>query len=502
MNPHEGEIKRKNQTSSTLAVIVGNRDIFSGRLAKEGGREVIKTLKGLGFDVVALSEESGRGTVRTREGSLGGAHDVHGVYRDTVQTREDSKKCAELFKKRADDIAGVLITLPNFGDERSIADALRLSKLDVPVLVHAFPDEIEKMGREGRRDSFCGKFSLCNNLRQYGIPFTNTRRHVESPSSKDFKEDVRFFGKVCRVVKNLRSARLGIIGVRPGPFSTVRYSEKILEGEGISVETVGLLEILDRAKKMDESAPLVRERLTKIKKHFSLKGIPRETIDKTARFSAAMSGWVGENDLNAIAVQCWPTIEKFYGIVPCAAMSLMSEEFLPSACEADVTGALSMYTLQLASGKPAALVDLNNNYGDDPDKFVAFHCSNFPRSFFGREPKMVKHFALHENGALDGRIATGPVTLLRFSTDDTRGKIRAYVAEGEFTKDKIETFGGYSVVKIEGLQSFLEYIADEGFEHHVAVVHDHVADVIEESVRKYLGWEVYVHGSPRSCESI
>jgi L-fucose isomerase-like protein len=209
-----------------------------------------------------------------------------------------------------------------------------------------------------------------------------------------------------------------------------------------------------------------------------------------------MSGWADENDLGAIAVQCWPTVEKFYGIVPCAAMSLMSEEFLPTACEADVTGALSMYALQLASGRPAALVDLNNNYGDDPDKFVAFHCSNFPRSFFGEKPKMCRHFALHEDGALGGRIAHGPATLLRLSTDDERGRIRSYVAEGEFTEDKLETFGGYGVIR-----SLLRYIADEGFEHHVAVVHGHVAEVLEESIGKYLGWEVHRHKTPDTAQT-
>jgi L-fucose isomerase-like protein len=467
--------KKRNQILSTLAVIVGNRDIFPNELAEKGGKEVIKTVKNLGFDVVTLFSEKGQGT---------------------IQTREDSKKCAKLFREKIEKIDGVLVTLPNFGDERSIAESIRLSKLNVPVLVHAFPDEKEKMNRKNRRDSFCGKFSLCNSLKQYGIPFTNTRHHIEAPSSEDFKEDIHFFGKVCRVVKNLKSTRLGLIGVRPSPFSTVRYSEKILEGEGISVETVDLSEILERAKKMDEEVPQVQERLARMEEHFSLEGVPRETINKTAKLSVAMSGWAEENDLDAVAVQCWPTVEKFYGIVPCAAMSLMSEEFLPSACESDVTGALSMYALQLASGKPAALVDLNNNYGEDPDKFVAFHCSNFPRSFFGEKPKMGKHFALHENGALGGRIALGPATLLRFSTDDERGKIRSYVAEGEFTVDELETFGGYGVIRIKGLQSLLRYIADEGFEHHVAIVHGHIAGVLEEAIGKYLGWEVHNHTPP------
>lgn len=466
-------MRKKPQILRTLGVIVGNRDIFPDRLAHEGGREVIKTLKELGFSIVTLfSERSGEGT---------------------LQTRRDSKKCADLFKSKADEIIGILVTLPNFGDEKSIVEAIRLSKLNVPVMVHAFPDRVEKMDRENRRDSFCGKFSLCNNLKQYGIQFTNTSCHVEDPSSEDFKKDVQFFGKVCYVVKKLRSARLGLIGVRPSPFNTVRYSEKILESEGISVETVSLSDILQRAQGMDEKHDRMQEVLAEINQYFSIEGVPREPIIKTAKLSLAILEWAEENDLDGVAVQCWPTIEKLYGIVPCAAISIITERSLLAACEADITGLLSMYALQLASGNHPALVDLNNNYGDSPDKFVAFHCSNFPRSLFVDKPKFCRHFALHEYGALHGKIRPGPITLFRISTDDKRGKIRTYIAEGEITDDQLETFGGYGVVRIKGLQRLLQYIANEGFEHHVAIVHGHVADILEEAVKKYLGWDFYRH---------
>jgi len=411
----------------------------------------------------------------------------------TLRTRRDAKRCADLLKRRANEIIGILVTLPNFGDEKSIVEAIRLSNLNVPVMIHAFPDHIEKMDRENRRDSFCGKFSLCNNLKQYGVPFTNTSYHVEDPSSEDFKKDMQFFGKVCWVLKKLKSARLGLIGVRPSPFNTVRYSEKILESEGISVETVSLSDILWRAQEMDENDDRIREIVAEMNEYFSLEGVPREPIVKTAKLSVAILEWIEENDLNGVAVQCWPTIEKHYGIVPCAAMSVLTERSLLAACEADITGLLSMYALQLASGNHPALVDLNNNYGDSRDKFVVFHCSNFPRSLFVDKPKFCRHFALHKYGALHGKIRPGPVTLFRISTDDKYGKIRSYVVEGEITDDQLDTFGGYGVVRIKGLQSLLQYIANEGFEHHVAIVHGHVADILEETVKKYLGWDFYRH---------
>lgn len=461
----------------TLALIVGNRDIFPDRLAEEGGKEVIGTLKDLDFEVVTLfSEDSGKGAIQTRQGA---------------------KESAELFEGHAEDIDGVVVTLPNFGEERSVVETLQLSDLDVPVLVHAFPDELGSMGREDRRDSFCGKISVCNNLVQRGVKFTNTRKHVESPDSEEFREDLKTFGRVCRLVDGIEGSRLGAIGVRPNPFRTVRYSEKILEREGITVENISLMEIIERARALSEEDSRVQENLSRINDWFSVGDeVPKETLIKTAKLAAVMSTWAEEDELDALSFQCWPAIEEHYETVPCAAMSLVIESQLPVSCESDVMGGLSMLALRLASGKPPALVDLNNNYGDDPEKFVMFHCSAFPKSFFeGGGCKLDFHEMQDLYGSCSGKIASGPITLLRISTKDSEGKIHSYLAEGEVTEEEIETFGSYGVVELEGLQSLMDHIVEEGFEHHTAVVHGHVADSLEEAIGKYLGWDVYRPGS-------
>lgn len=470
-------MEENNHRTQMLAVIVGNREFFPDQLAEEGGKEVIKTLKDLGFKVMtSFSEESGSGS---------------------VQTREESKKCAALFRKNTEDINGVVVTLPNFGDEKGIADTLKMSGLNVPVLVHAFPDEIGKMDGAHRRDSFCGKFSVCNNLYQYGIPFTTTQKHVEAPHSPEFKEDLISFGSVCKTVKGLKNARLGVVGVRPNAFKTVRYSEKILERNTISVEIVSLMEIVGRAGELEDDSPEVTDVLDQMGQWFCWENVPEEAITKTAKLAAVLLDWIKENELDAISFNCWPAIEKYYEIVPCAAMSLVSEWFIPAACETDVMGSLSMYALQCASNRPTALVDLNNNYGDDMDKCVLFHCGALARSFFEESPDLCCHEMQHYYGSLSGKIAPGPVTLFKLSTDDGTGTIRAYLAEGRITEDEIETFGTYGVVEIEGMQSLLKHVADKGFEHHVAIVRDHVADVLEEAVKKYVGWEVYRHGLSR-----
>jgi L-fucose isomerase-like protein len=467
----------RTQPAQTLAVIVGNREYFPDRLAEEGGTQVIEAVKALGFEVVSTSsEESGC---------------------RSVQTREDATECARVLKENAENIDGVVVTLPNFGDEKGIAETLKLSNVDVPILVHAFPDDVEKMDRAHRRDSFCGKFSVCNNLYQYGTRFTNTQNHVEAPDSEAFRKDLVLFGRICATVKGLRNARLGVVGVRPNAFKTVRYSEKILERNRISVEIVSLMEIIGRARELTESSPQVEDVLNQMNRWFDLGSVPPEGVAKTARLAAVLSGWIQENELDALSFNCWPAIEKYYGIVPCAAMSLVSEWLIPAACETDVMGSLSMYALQLASGKPAALVDLNNNFGHDLDKCVLFHCSAVAQSFFEGSPVMGCHEMQGVYGSLSGRIAPGPVTLFRVTTDDVTGGMRAYLAEGRITDDEIRTFGTYGVVEVENLQSLLAYVADNGFEHHVAIVPEHVADVLEEAVKKYVGWKVYRHGSSK-----
>src|SRR5271157_3897756 len=203
------------RTSMTYGVIVGSRGGFPHKLAKKGHDDMIEVLQGLGHNVVILSEDD------TPNGA--------------VETLADAKKCAALFQQHASEIDGIIVTLPNFGDEKAIANALRWSAIDVPVIVHAEPDVIELMVRGERRDSFCGKISVCNNLNQYNIPFTLTAQHTCPVSGEDFKEEIEYFTAVCRVVNGLKNARLGAIGARPAAFNTVRYSEKLLESAGVSV---------------------------------------------------------------------------------------------------------------------------------------------------------------------------------------------------------------------------------------------------------------------------
>ena len=468
----------------TMAVIVGNRGFFPDHLAKSGRSEMMAALEQAGYGCIVLDD------TQTKHGA--------------VESFEDAKRCAALFKQHREQIDGVIVTLPNFGDERAIANALRWSGLRVPVLIHAFPDEADKMRMGNRRDSFCGKMSVTNNLRQYGIPFTLTRLHTCSPTGQSFAGDLADFAVSCRVLRALRGLRIGALGTRPVAFNTVRYSEKLLEAAGISIETLDLYEMLGWVNKLADKDRAVKAKLAAMGEYVSTEGIPPASLLKMAKFGVAVDGWMKRTHLNATAMQCWTAIEEFFGVVPCTVMSMMSNMLASSACEVDVMGCVAMHALAQASGRPSALVDWNNDYADDPDKGVVFHCSNLPKDIFADagedKPKMDWHEIIagtvgKENtfGTIVGRVKAAPMTYLRCTTDDAAGRIRAYVGEGEFTDDPLKTFGGYGVVRIPNFQKLLAHICDNGFEHHVAVNPTHIAAGVKEALTKYLGWDVYLH---------
>lgn len=463
----------------TLGLIVGNRGFFPDHLARSGREEMMSAINAAGMDCIVLGPEQSK----------------YGA----IETHDEAKRCAELFKANEDRIDGVVVSLPNFGDERAIADALRLAKLDVPVLIQATPDASGKMSIAFRRDSFCGKMSVCNNLKQYGIPYSLTHLHTVSPDSGEFRQDLKQFAAVCRLVKGFRNLRIGAIGARPANFNTVRFSEKILESHGISVEPVDLSEIMGRIGRLPETEGCVVGKVAEIKKYVSTQGIPEAALVKMAKLGVVIEDWMREVDVQISAVQCWTSLETYFGVVPCTIMSMMSNRLIPSACEVDVCGVLGMHALQLVSGTPSALLDWNNNYGDDPDKAVCFHCSNLPKHFFNDVrmdyQEIIAGTVGKDNtfGTCVGRVKAGAMSFARFSTDDHAGIVKGYVGNAEFTDDPLNTFGGAGVVRIPRLQDLLHYICDNGFEHHVAANLSTSAAAVYEASTRYLGWQMYWH---------
>jgi L-fucose isomerase-like protein len=466
---------------TTFGLIVGTRGFFNSELAKSGRRQLLSALDKLGFGAVILPEDA------TPTGA--------------VETIEDARKCAALFREKRGDIDGVVVALPNFGDELGVVNTLSLARLDVPVLVQASDDELDKVDVKHRRDSFCGKLSVCNNLRQYGIPFTDTTFHTEPIESAGFMEDLRFFARVCRVANGLRNARIGAVGARPGAFQTMRVSEKLLQRSGLSVVTVDLSEILGNAGRLDASAASVKEKVQAIRAYGKIPAsIREETVVRQARLSVALDEWIAANGIDAAGVQCWTSVQQNYGCAACLSMSLLGEQLVPCACEVDVAGVVGMYALTLATGLPSALLDWNNNYGEDRDMCVNTHCSSYPKGFIGGPVEISNLDVLGESlgseicfGAVKGKVKAGDMTFFRVDTDDVNGKVRAYLGEGEFTDDPFGMSGGIAVCRVKNLQKLMKFLCKQGFEHHVGMVRTRCAGAVREAVETYLGWDLTVH---------
>jgi L-fucose isomerase-like protein len=469
-----------NNLHISFGIIIATRNIFNARLAVEARAIVLDKLKKMGYGAVILPSEE------TLSGNIEGY--------------EDAVKCADYFKKNAEKIDGIVVVLPNFGDELGVVNSIKMAGLNVPVLVQAVDDDNDKVDVKSRRDAFCGKLSVCNNFYQYGIKFTDTEYHTYSLDSDSFTRDLNKFAGVCRVVKGLKGLRVGAIGTRPIGFQTMRFSEKILQQAGITVVPVDMSEIIAAAEKIDANAPEVVKKVKAIQEYGTCNILHKGQLSKQARFGLAVENWIAGNNIDISALQCWESIEKNYGCAACVTMSMMGENLMPSACEVDVMGSIGMYALALAAQKPSALLDWNNNFGEDRNKVVCTHCSNYPKSFFENEIEIgsldILGTVLGQEdtfGAVKGKVAEGAMTYFRVSTDDTRGRIKSYLGEGRITDDPYGMDGGIAVCEIPNLQKLMKYMCKNGFEHHVGMVRSHISDILEEAIGNYLGWELYKH---------
>lgn len=466
----------------TLGVVIGSRAFFSPAPCRDARDQVLAQLERLGIKAIILPFDA------TANGA--------------VQSLNDAQLYAEHFKQHRDQIDGLVICLPNFGDEIAIAELVNRAKLNVPILLQASNDQIDKVSVTERRDAFCGKLSVSNNFWQYGVPFTETTSHSCDIWGEEFGADLERFSRLCRTVKGLSNARIGSIGARTGAFQTMRYSEKLLQAAGLTVVTVDLSEMIHAASSIRDDDPAMLEKMQRITAYGRIPDhIQPAQILKQAKWTLAVNRWIEDNGCDASAIQCWRSLQDNFGCATCVTMSMMGEELMPSACEVDVIGAVSMYALALASGAPPALLDWNNNYGHEPDLCVCTHCGNFPKTFIGDTPEISELDVLGASigkskcfGAVKGKVKPGPMTYFRLSSDDRMGSLKCYLGQGSFTEHPFPMDGGIAVCHVPELRQLLRFVSQNGFEHHVAMVRGHHADVVEEAVSRYLRWPIYHHG--------
>jgi L-fucose isomerase-like protein len=460
---------------TTFALYFGTRGFFPESLIASARREMNGKLKSLGYDALMMNENA------TPYGA--------------VETREHGLKYAEFLKKHAGQYDGVILCLPNFGDETGAVSAVR--DAGVPILIQAYPDELDKMGFKERRDAFCGKFSVMDVFCQYGIPFTTFKPHTVHPLSDTFTGHLDWFARVCRVTGRMKRLIVGAIGARTTAFKTVRFDELTLERYGITTETLDLSEVIKRVRDKGTTGEVFRRKAKRLKDYTGWRGVPDVAFKNMVKLAVVLDEIIEECSMDAIALRCWIELEKELKVAPCVILSELNDRGIPAACELDVGSAVAMCVLSAASGKAATCLDWNNNYGDDDNKCILFHCGPVPQSLMTGKGQIVDHpmFAKAMGagcgyGCNTGRIAPSPMTFASSKTQD--GKLSFYLGEGEITSDPIAEgfFGCAGVAAIENLQDKLQAIGHEGYRHHVGLTFGHVAVPVREAFDRYLHYDM------------
>ena len=412
-----------------------------------------------------------------------------------VETPEEGAGYARFLRNHAGEYDGVILSLPNFGDETGAVAALK--DAGVPIMIQAYPDEMDKMGPALRRDAFCGKLSVMDVFHQYGVKFTALAPHTVSPSAEVFGDHLDYFHRVCSVVGAMKDVVIGAVGARTTPFKTVRIDELALQRKGITVETFDLSDLFARARAVDQAAPPYRHKADVLRQLAAWEGVPDKALDNLVRLGVVLDTLVEECHLNALALRCWLEMQQQLGISPCVLISEMNERGIPVACEVDIGNAVAMHALSAASGCATACLDWNNNYRDEENKCILFHCGSVPRSLMTGKGAIVEHAILRNAlgdgcgyGCNNGRIAPTPMTFSSLATE--AGVLKSYVGEGRFTKDALpdDFFGCAAVAEIAGLQDVLHHVGMEGHRHHVSVTPGHVMKPLQEALGYYLEWRV------------
>lgn len=458
----------------TFALYFGNRGFFPETLIASAREEVAKAVTNAGFDYLMPPAEM------TRYGA--------------VETKDEGRTYADWLRTYKGKYDGVILSLPNFGDENGAVAALE--DCGVPILIQAYPDEIGKMDFDHRRDSFCGKFSICDVFHQYGIPFTILEPHVVHPASQAFQKNLLDFGAICRVVKGMRRFTIGVIGARTTKFKTVRYDEITLQKYGITCETYDLSELFYRVEKMEEQDPKVLKKKKTLVNYTDFSMVPQDKLLTLAKVSVAIDDMIEAYHLDCITLRCWEEMQTVLGVAPCVLLSELNDRGIVASCEIDLCSAINMYSVQLASECPAACLDWNNNYGEAENKVILFHCGPVAQSLMEKKGRVTDHKMFAKGcpgcgwGSNEGRIAAFPMTYTNCKTEN--GKLTFYVDEGKFTGEEIEPayFGCGGVAEIADLQRKLIRLAKNGYRHHTVIGKGHMAKILTEAFTTYLDYDI------------
>lgn len=457
----------------TFALFFGNRGFFPGELIADARKELAQAVTDAGYDFIMAEETVGR----------------YGA----VETIAEGKRYAQFLEENRGRYQGVILCLPNFGDENGAMVALE--NCGVPILVEAYRDEAGKMDFAHRRDALCGKIAMCNVLRQHKIAYTLYQPFTCNPMDAEFRDHLDRFAAVCRVVDGMKRCNIGAIGARTTAFKTVRFDEIAMQNVGINVETIDLTDVFARMEQAAEER--VKDKMADYLAITDFGSYPMKKLETIARIGVAVDDLIAEYDLQGVAIRCWNEFETKFGVAPCLVLCDLNERGIAASCELDVNNTVMTRAITLAAAHPSMLLDVNNNFGKDPDKCILFHCGPVPISMAEGKGTTIEHLMFRKSfgegsgvGVNKVKIAKGPVTVASMRTEN--GKLCGFVTEGNLTDDSIEEafFGSGIVFEKKNIENMLEYMGYNGFRHHVCLTKGQYAEAVKEALEKYLGYQI------------
>lgn len=402
-----------------------------------------------------------------------------------VNNLDQAEAVADYFQ--AQKVDGLIICPLDFGDERSAVKVAE--RLKVPVLLYATkePPAADDAGLSRVSDSYCGNLSLASGLYRRKIAFRYAGLFF--PGEPELLAEVTDFTRAAAVVKGLRGARIGQIGVRPNSFETVGYDEAaLIQKFGQNVIYAELSDISEQARALAGDDPRVIERVAAIRAGAPTVTVSEAYLVNAARLELALADFWQRNRLSAMAVQCWPSIQRLMNLSVCASYGRLTGQNMLTACETDVLGALSMLVnYQAALGETLPhFIDWTIQHRENPNRLLAWHCGNAPAAL-ARDPAEV---ALRSRGNMTGtlppaeddpqaglyqfQVREGKVTFCRLAEYDNQWKM--LIASGEIVPSGETLAGTWSWVEVRDHARLYRTLVEEGFIHHASMIHgDQVA---------------------------
>jgi len=394
-----------------------------------------------------------------------------------IECRNDAKKCWDEFKRK--NVDAVVLFNGTFNTGEKAAEIIR--NLDCPFVLWGIPEQLLLPNNNG---NFTGSMVA---VMDTGSIFKNLDKQFTFIYGTIDKEKTQnkfgtFIDALCGI-KYLRNSSIGIIGMRPDGFQICGYDELLIKKIfGTELVNISKYSIIKKTKDLTDDE--IEKDMSIYKDIFNICEKDREKIKSGSKINVALKKIIEEKKLQAIATECWPEFQT-EGIPVCTAHSRLTSEGIPSACEGDVNGALSMLLEYSITEEPVFFVDLTH-IDEKNNTIIFWHCGNGPYdlSKINCKPCIKEIYGLL---LVNMTLKPGIVTICRLNS--IHGEYTLHVAKGEAIETEQLINGSHISVRMDcGNMNYINSLLENGVPHHNAIVYGDIAEECREFA-KHVGIE-------------